>query len=508
MAKNVKNINKEVSEEKVENEVVIHNIEERREHNKKLDEIERRNDEKNEVVRPYIKYDEKKGTKYIVDSLFLDYLRTYYPSVVIEGHMWFYRNGVFISEKFKETEYLVNEEAFDILTWSKIEDIAKRWKGTSGIRVDPDDINPYDDRYINFKNGMLDMETGELLEHSPKYLSTIQWDANFDPANFDKIYDSEFYKFLDYIQPQEEWKNILRMTIGFSMTTTNVGRRKFFFYDGEPGTGKSTIQNITIGSILPPHARSSVQLNDLSNKNYVAELHGKSVNAVGDLDEGAIKDLGMIKNLAGNDTITADRKYGAPFTFKNRATFTFGTNGMPQVVSRDKSSAFFERIIIIPFKKVIEEEKQDPMAEERISKNERDIIAAWVVSGLVELRKNNWMFPMDGHVQKIIQEYKEENNPLFSFFDEEIQITKSEGDVVPTSKLLENYKEYLNKNGYEDKMTIQTLKKRLSQTFPKTGFKTERRYFNGKQQSCFIGLRFLDENEDTKTKWGNTHGNM
>src|SRR5690606_1223960 len=99
---------------------------------------------------------------------------------------------------------------------------------------------------------------------------------------------------------------------------------------------KSTVVNIAINGILPSHAVSNNELGDFaSDKFATANLYGKTLNQCGDLDDAAIKSIGMIKQITGNDVIPAQRKHGQPFTFKPKAKMLFNANAMPTIKTND-----------------------------------------------------------------------------------------------------------------------------------------------------------------------------
>ena len=53
----------------------------------------------------------------------------------------------------------------------------------------------------------------------------------------------------------------------------------------------------------------------------------------------------------GGDTLTAERKFGHPFVFRNRATMIFSANELPG--SADLSDGFFSRWVIVPFTRLM-----------------------------------------------------------------------------------------------------------------------------------------------------------
>lgn len=488
----------EEKKEEEEEEKVVELGEKRKENEIKKQVIDRAN-EIYSTDRPYILTDEK-GKKYLDKVWLKEYILVNYPAVCVSGTLFFYRNGTYVKEKIGEPEQIAEQELMRFSSKSNIQDIVYRWKNTRSIQAEPEDLNKFEDKYINFKNGMLDLDTGELLDHSPEFLSTNQWNADYDPENFNKIEGSKFKQFLDFVLPNEKEQQVLAMADALALTNITYGRRNILIKNGPSGSGKSTESNLTINNIGNTESIASIQLNELNQPYQLAELYGKTANVIGDLDEGVIKQLGKLKNLTGNDMIQGARKYGHPMYFRNKATFIINSNGLPEIVSRDTSEAIYQRMIIVDFNREIPKENRDPQLERKIIKEETDIIAAWLVIGIKMLKDHNWEIPIEKEMEQKLESYRHSNNPLFQFFNEEIEFTDNEEDILPTKVLLEKYKVFLSDYGYNDNISINTLKNKIQRTFTDKDITTNRKFYDGKQQSCFIGMKFQDgtNNEEVK----------
>ena len=79
----------------------------------------------------------------------------------------------------------------------------------------------------------------------------------------------------------------------------------------------------------------------------LASLYLKNANVVGDLPKKALNDVGLIKQLTGDDFITAEQKFKNPFDFKNHAKIVASCNEAPE--SPDQTKAFFRRASLINF---------------------------------------------------------------------------------------------------------------------------------------------------------------
>lgn len=193
---------------------------------------------------------------------------------------------------------------------------------------------------LNVRNGMVDLRTGELIEHDSKYLSTVQFPIDFDPAatcpNYERWLTSMVGSQVDDLEE----------TVALMLDPTVTPTKAVFLF-GPARSGKSTMLRI-IGEIAGAENTSGVTLHDLvEDKFAAANLYGKTLNVAADLPARHVDDLSVFKLMTGADLIHANRKYGAQFDFVNRALFVFSANELPTV--GESSRAYAERVKPVHF---------------------------------------------------------------------------------------------------------------------------------------------------------------
>lgn len=142
--------------------------------------------------------------------------------------------------------------------------------------------------------------------------------------------------------------------------------------------------------LFTPLYRLNLELQAINKDYNTAQLFNKLVNIFADLPDQGIKDVGLIKALTGEDTISARHIYGTPFDFINKAKMIFSTNNMPPNYG-DKSDAFYERLIILPFNQQKKDGEKDPQLKYKLAE-ENDYIFMWALEGLKRLIKQNFIF--------------------------------------------------------------------------------------------------------------------
>jgi P4 family phage/plasmid primase-like protien len=117
----------------------------------------------------------------------------------------------------------------------------------------------------------------------------------------------------------------------------------------EGDTGKSTYIRY-LQRILERDNYTSVTLQALTNPEQrfqAALIYGKLANFYADLPEKAVKDVGAFKVITGEDTITIERKYRDPFTWRPYTKHIFSANIPPPVSQAD--NAWWRRWLVIEF---------------------------------------------------------------------------------------------------------------------------------------------------------------
>ena len=187
-----------------------------------------------------------------------------------------------------------------------------------------------DNRYINFRNGLLDPITLELHPHDLDHLSVIQFNTDWDPDATCPVFD----KWIEDVLPGQR-ERLLDATCEMFDPHRTPSQAVFLY--GPSRSGKSTYGRLLL-KIVGKENSSAVSLRQLSESRFAsANLYGSTLNAAMDLDDRDINDLSAFKQLTGEDLVGADRKYGAQFTFTNQALFLFSANKVPAVAERSKA---------------------------------------------------------------------------------------------------------------------------------------------------------------------------
>ena len=221
------------------------------------------------------------------------------------------------------------------------------------LQISYDDLNNYNDRLINFKNGMFDPVHWKMLKHDPKYKSINQIPFRFYPDN--KPERNEIDDFLEAAIPDNDDRQMLLEHTGLCFTK-DTSQQVFLILAGIGGSGKSTIIRLIVYVIGKDNV-SSVSLKGLSERFATADLVGKLLNSCADLEEGALDDPTVLKKLLGEDRMRGERKGQDAFDFTSYAKLIFSSNDIP-VIKGERSDGFYRRLLICPMN--IKPDEVDP----------------------------------------------------------------------------------------------------------------------------------------------------
>jgi P4 family phage/plasmid primase-like protien len=313
------------------------------------------------------------------------------------------------------------------------------------------DIDGKAGKYINFLNGLFDLEKWEFLEHDPEYLSICQTPVSYDPDT--KCTNIE--KFLSEVAKPEEI-DFLYEWFGYCLTV-DVKYQKALMVYGIPGTGKSVLLAL-LEMFLGIENCSAESLQKIEEDKYrAANLYGKRVNVCSDIPSTRLHKTEVFKKLvSGLDSIDAENKYQPSFKFRNVAKLAFSANKLPE---GPKDPAFYERFCLIEFSHKFRGTENDDkqLINKLAAKTELSGLLNKALDGLKRLYEND-KFSYNKTFEQIEKEYLLNSNPVAVFMGECTVI--SDQDIDSTILYL-TYAEW-SKHNNKDRVSNIEFSRKLS----------------------------------------------
>ena len=303
-------------------------------------------------------------------------------------------------------------------------------------------------------NGVLDVVTGELTEpnRNEKNTIAIPWNYNPDPMHSPKIDE-----FIAHIAANRDGTvNIMKQQFlyqiaGYCLLKKNYFG-KFFVFQGDGQTGKSTFQDLIVKMVGETN-RARVGIDKMDADYYLATLLSKLVNIDDDAVDGKVlENTGRFKSLVSGNEITVRQIFREPVTFTPFATCMFSCNKLPRIM--DKTSGLYRRLVIIELNnKVL---KPDPLFLMKLTERDMEYFlykaVYWVGVALQE-----GQFRVSQSEKELLRKFKCRQSSLNEWVYEE---TMTLGDFYGKGVLglYTFYLEWAQKNGYMRLPSVLTFK--------------------------------------------------
>lgn len=386
------------------------------------------------------------GTTFLFEK-FAEYFRLTNHVLRINNRLHFFNGKVYVSGQ-KEMEAAM----IKILPLNR----SKRKEVYDWLDLLPNEAKLSNANMIAFRNGILDIQTEELKPFSPDHLITnmIGWDYN--PNAYAEIVDHTLNKLACQ---DSEIRALLEEIIGYCFYRRNeLG--KAFILTGDKSNGKSTYLYM-IQMLLGDENIAALDLNELGDKFKTAELFGKLANIGDDIGDEFIPDASVFKKLVTGDRKSVERKGEDPFEFNNYSKMLFSANKIPRM--KDQTGAVRRRMIIIPFNARFSVEDPDFRPYIKYELIKPDCMEYLINLGIQGLKRvlENQMFTSSAKVEKELEEFDKDNNPILLFIEENGLDTI---DNEPQKKVYAEYSKFCFENNLKP-LSATMLRKQIESNF-------------------------------------------
>jgi putative DNA primase/helicase len=294
---------------------------------------------------------------------------------------------------------------------------------------------------LNCKNGIVNLRTGEFMPHCKEEYITKITRCAYNPEAVDT---PQWDKFLCGIfGGDRDLIRYIQKAVGYSLSGSTAEQCAFFLY-GTGRNGKSTFLEI-IRSIMGDYATNiqpqtiMVKPSSGSSPNSdIARLKGARLVTSVEPNEGMRIDEGLLKQLTGDDVVTARKLFGDEFEFKPEFKLWMATNHKP--VIRGTDTGIWRRIHLIPFTVQIPEDKVDRHLKYKLAK-ELEGIFRWAVEGCKLWQSEGLRMPKA--ILDAVKEYRHEMDVISAFTDSRCTIGKGE---IKASQLYAVYAKWADEN--------------------------------------------------------------
>lgn len=231
-------------------------------------------------------------------------------------------------------------------------ELAARLKSQSYI--DRDEFGgSWENPVVCIANGILNIESGELFDHSPEQRFVRRIDTPWPTPEGDgpdspeeALAEREAFPSLatDVLGENQHDQDALYEFIGLAVHPGYI-RDKALILHGEGQNGKTTLLK-SVATFLGHEHTTSHSLGKLTDGKYAkADLYDSVANISAETPRGSVKRSETFKALTGGDEIEARHPYEKHFAFENEAVLMFAANELPDF--EEDTDALHRRLKII-----------------------------------------------------------------------------------------------------------------------------------------------------------------
>ena len=315
---------------------------------------------------------------------------------------------------------------------------------------------PFKKTWIQFKSKIYDYNTKEIFNATSEYFN-----VNPIPYEMGKITDTPTIDKIFEEWVGEKYVLTLKETIALGTIPDYILHRIIYLF-GAGLNGKGCFLRFVTRFFGVGNVCSSTLVKILKSNFECSKLYKKLVCLMGETDFSTLTDTAIIKQLTGQDLISAEFKGINSFDFENYALIFIGANSLPMTL--DKTKGFYRRPLIIDFPNEFPEGKD---ILETIPEIEYNNLCKQILDMLPKLIERG-QFDEDGDIQQREDRYEEKSNPLKLFVKE--NYIESVNGQIPFFELFDDFIAFCKDRGYRE-----LAKKNVSNLLDVMGFETEKK---------------------------------
>jgi phage/plasmid-associated DNA primase len=343
--------------------------------------------------------------------------------------------------------------------------------------------------YRCFNNCVVDLRTGEILEHNKKYLLTSKINANYTPGSdcpetFKKFIISSF---------GEEYLTIIRAIISLYLDPS--GMYGYFLYlKGDSGSGKGTLMRFLASLFSKVSANSSFSDVATPERRH-QRLTGSEFCYFPDMSGGYHSGLEAFYELIDNGLLDGRALYSST-AYSTRWNCRFAIGSVDWIRVENSQGGWQRRALVIPCKPANPDFRDEKLGEKL--ENCKNEVISWCMAldrGLRDKQIKQYML-YDESLKILQREQETTADPISAFID--MCLRPFEGEqrgsqgtgVISPNLMYQYYKAFCNQFGYKSERINSfknKIKDRLYQ-FYQQGKQVTKGNKRVREESCFVRI--------------------
>jgi len=318
---------------------------------------------------------------------------------------------------------------------------------------DPEFEKKLDENYelIAFNNGVFDLLNNEFREGRPDDYISKSTNIDYQPFSMKNPYSEKMFKFFREILPNEGVMKYMLLSLATCVAGHNK-EEKCRIVTGSGSNGKSLLFSLVQQALGDYYISCPITIitrkRNASNSASPELLRIKGVRCgcFQETDDGEKLNVGILKEITGNDSFMVRGLYSDPIEIKPQVKFFLACNQLPEVPSRDGGT--WRRLRVVDFKSKFTDNPDPAKSNEfMIDNNLKEKIKEWApifASYLIHLYiteyKNITYLTEPDEIKLSTENYKAENDHFTEFFINRIIVTNVKSDCIYVKNAYDDYK--------------------------------------------------------------------
>lgn len=321
-------------------------------------------------------------------------------------------------------------------------------------------IEKLDENYqlLSFNNGVYDLEKEEFRNGRPEDYLSLCTNIDYEPWDEENANASAIIEYFSKIQPNENIRKYLIVGLSTCLSGENK-EEKLRICTGDGSNGKSVLFELMKEGLGDYFISCPITImtkkRNASNaaSPELARIKGKRIGVLQEPESHERINVGIMKELTGNDSFMARGLFQDPIEIKPQIKFWLTCNVLPMVPSRDGGT--WRRLTVLDFACKFVENPTKPN-EFKIDKTLKAKLPEWaplfmgyMINVYINDYKKNGLKEPD-EVKYSTNSYKMDNDHFFEFLNERIEIVDDKKAIISKRTMWQEFKAWF-KDTHEGK---------------------------------------------------------
>ena len=335
---------------------------------------------------------------------------------------------------------------------------------------------------LNTPSGVVDLRSGELHPHSPRFRMTKIAGCGYDPDAPTPMWDA----FLERIfAGDRELVAFVQRLFGYALTGY-TGEQIFAIFFGSGANGKSVLVDCWQAA-MGDYAGTAAIKTFLAHRTEavrtdLATLHGRRLVSTSESKPGQVIDAATIKVMTSRHVTCRFNYARGEFTYTPNYLVVLDTNFKPLVQCEDY--AIKRRVLLVPFDVLIPEGQRDKKLTEKLIADELPGILAWGVRGACDYLASGLHIPET--VRAATDEYRTEMDQMHEFWGQWLVFGEA-GTWTTAEALRDALETWAKANGVESKDLPKGTE--WGRQLRERGALSDKKWLGSKTVSVWLGVR-------------------